>query len=445
MRRRAEEAVDDDVVIISSSAELVRPSNRRRLNPANNDGGEARREGGKAGVVGVVEVLGALGQLPAERLAKLKELEQRTGECMADLALGRGWVTQEQVMPLLAPPWSLLHRTRLLRRPALQVLMARRIFDERAAGPAARTEPVPPQAQIRPPGPAITAAPDAAPAHRLVPEIEVDPPVVRGLRAIPLVRAVPVGRPSRAAANSAGAARQPVAHGDPRAAAPPPAPDAGRDSAPGRRRPNAGWPVQSVVSVFLGLVSFGVAVTAMVCSSAPPSGLFLIFFISFFTFLWFVSFEDFLYFYFPFFSLLLGLGVLSLSRSREPPGGLSLIIVISFVTFFYCAFHLHSGTVPPGPSSYGQREQRPVPSDWREDWQYNVGPRGGRMRRRVRLETRYMRWRGYEKHPDAPERRWPPWSDYPYPYVLGEWEDYTEEEVHPLGEGNWQRIPAPRR
>jgi len=407
MRRRAEEAVDDDVVIISSSAELVRPSNRRRLNPANNDGGEARREGGKAGVVGVVEVLGALGQLPAERLAKLKELEQRTGECMADLALGRGWVTQEQVMPLLAPPWSLLHRTRLLRRPALQVLMARRIFDERAAGPAARTEPVPPQAQIRPPGPAITAAPDAAPAHRLVPEIEVDPPVVRGLRAIPLVRAVPVGRPSRAAANSAGAARQPVAHGDPRAAAPPPAPDAGRDSAPGGRRPNAGWPVQSVVSVFLGLVSFGVAVTASL--SLP------------------ISYS------------------LSLSRSREPPGGLSLIIVISFVTFFYCAFHLHSGTVPPGPSSYGQREQRPVPSDWREDWQYSVGPRGGRMRRRVRLETRYMRRRGYKKHPDAPERRWPPWSDYPYPDVLGEWMDYTEEEVHPLGEGNWQRIPAPRR
>ena len=399
MRRRAEEAVDDDVVIISSSAELVRPSNRRRLNPANNDGGEARREGGKAGVVGVVEVLGALGQLPAERLAKLKELEQRTGECMADLALGRGWVTQEQVMPLLAPPWSLLHRTRLLRRPALQVLMARRIFDERAAGPAARTEPVPPQAQIRPPGPAITAAPDAAPAHRLVPEIEVDPPVVRGLRAIPLVRAVPVGRPSRAAANSAGAARQPVAHGDPRAAAPPPAPDAGRDSAPGGRRPNAGWPVQSVVSVFLGLVSFGVAVTAVAVTAgdtAPPSGLFLIFF-------------------------------------------------ISFVTFFYCAFHLHRGTVPPGPSSYGEWEQRPVPSDWREDWQYSVGPRGGRMRRRVRLETRYMRWRGYEKHPDAPERRWPPWSDYPYPDVLGEWMDYTEEEVHPLGEGNWQRIPAPRR
>ena len=403
MRRRAEEAVDDDVVIISSSAELVRPSNRRRLNPANNDGGEARREGGKAGVVGVVEVLGALGQLPAERLAKLKELEQRTGECMADLALGRGWVTQEQVMPLLAPPWSLLHRTRLLRRPALQVLMARRIFDERAAGPAARTEPVPPQAQIRPPGPAITAAPDAAPAHRLVPEIEVDPPVVRGLRAIPLVRAVPVGRPSRAAANSAGAARQPVAHGDPRAAAPPPAPDAGRDSAPGGRRPNAGWPVQSVVSVFLGLVSFGVAVTASL--SLPIS--------------------------------------YSLSEALESER--DLIIVISFVTFFYCAFHLHSGTVPPGPSSYGEWEQRPVPSDWREDWQYSVGPRGGRMRRRVRLETRYMRWRGYEKHPDAPERRWPPWSDYPYPYVLGEWEDYTEEEVHPLGEGNWQRIPAPRR
>ena len=350
-------------------------------------------------------------------------------------------------MPLLAPPWSLLHRTRLLRRPALQVLMARRIFDERAAGPAARTEPVPPQAQIRPPGPAITAAPDAAPAHRLVPAIGVDPPVVRGLRAIPLVRAVPVGRPSRAAANSAGAARQPVAHGDPRAAAPPPAPDAGRDSAPGGRRPNAGWPVQSVVSVFLGLVSFGVAVTAVAVTAgdtAPPSGLFLIFFISFFTFLWFVSFEDFLYFYFPFFSLLLGV-VLREALGGEPPGGLSLIIVISFVTFLYCAFHLHSGTVPPGPSSYGQREQRPVPSDWREDWQYSVGPRGGRMRRRVRLETRYMRWRGYEKHPDAPERRWPPWSDYPYPDVLGEWMDYTEEEVHPLGEGNWQRIPAPRR
>ena len=115
----------------------------------------------------------------------------------------------------------------------------------------------------------------------------------------------------------------------------------------------------------------------------------------------------------------------------------------SLACSFICWSILYLETVPPGPPGSGPRKQRDVPSDWREDWQYSVGPRGGRMRRRVRIETRYMRRRDYEKTPDAPEWVWPPGSDYPY-FVLGEWVDYTIEKVHPLGQGNWQRIPAPR-
>ena len=87
-----------------------------------------------------------------------------------------------------------------------------------------------------------------------------------------------------------------------------------------------------------------------------------------------------------------------------------------------------------------QDPDEPPPLE-RDQWEYGVGPRGGSLRRKADIVTKYFRRQKYVLVPNAPAFRDRPFGTYCHFVPSGKWIPFTESEYHqdPIRhDGDWK-------